>query len=475
MASVYVHDRTEYGSGPVVVDTEPTMSSCPPVREFDFSSKEDDSSSGDMHALVANGEGMFSQWTVNGGDDSRAKRRPYTLINTREKWSDEEHRLFLEGIYMFGRDWKKIHEYIGSKTLRQVRSHAQKHFLKLEKMAKLGTPVAIPPPRRKRRMVVPSTAFPITATSSPPHAAPTTKNTTDMDVARQGSSESSSITPTTVPITATSSPPHAAPTTKNTTDMDVARQGSSESSSITPTKSIPVHQLVVGSMNVERVTLESSSTTAPPTSSSSFPSSSFASSSFASSSSAPSTLDHGAMVTERPPHTAPHGRAMQSFAAEDTLLSDLERSLQSFRSAFAERMTTRGPSGLSFQHGNMAAALLLFMTSESPDEWNRTIRTMSRPDLALFTHLLDSARSKLKPFLDDAFRSDGVKMHERIEPMDERTGHPIHHYHHHHQQPCGFESHSSWPVSSSSGMTSSCAHGGHTSAFRPLVQRKPFQ
>eukprot|EP01028_Stygiella_incarcerata_P002164 TRINITY_DN1409_c0_g1_i1.p1 TRINITY_DN1409_c0_g1~~TRINITY_DN1409_c0_g1_i1.p1 ORF type:complete len:437 (+),score=99.79 TRINITY_DN1409_c0_g1_i1:166-1476(+) len=436
MASVYVHDRTEYGSGPVVVDTEPTMSSCPPVREFDFSSKEDDSSSGDMHALVANGEGMFSQWTVNGGDDSRAKRRPYTLINTREKWSDEEHRLFLEGIYMFGRDWKKIHEYIGSKTLRQVRSHAQKHFLKLEKMAKLGTPVAIPPPRRKRRMVVPSTAFPITATSSPPHAAPTTKNTTD---------------------------------------MDVARQGSSESSSITPTKSIPVHQLVVGSMNVERVTLESSSTTAPPTSSSSFPSSSFASSSFASSSSAPSTLDHGAMVTERPPHTAPHGRAMQSFAAEDTLLSDLERSLQSFRSAFAERMTTRGPSGLSFQHGNMAAALLLFMTSESPDEWNRTIRTMSRPDLALFTHLLDSARSKLKPFLDDAFRSDGVKMHERIEPMDERTGHPIHHYHHHHQQPCGFESHSSWPVSSSSGMTSSCAHGGHTSAFRPLVQRKPFQ
>ncbi|XP_050888275.1 protein REVEILLE 8 isoform X6 [Lathyrus oleraceus] len=52
----------------------------------------------------------------------------------------------------FDRDWKKIEDFVGSKTVIQIRSHAQKYFFKVQKN---GTLAHVPPPRPKRKAIHP--------------------------------------------------------------------------------------------------------------------------------------------------------------------------------------------------------------------------------------------------------------------------------------------------------------------------------
>ncbi|CAM8928935.1 unnamed protein product [Rhodiola kirilowii] len=75
-------------------------------------------------------------------------RKPYTITKSRESWTDEEHDKFLEALQLFDRDWKKIEDFVGTKTVIQIRSHAQKYFLKVQKN---GTMAHVPPPRPKRK------------------------------------------------------------------------------------------------------------------------------------------------------------------------------------------------------------------------------------------------------------------------------------------------------------------------------------
>ena len=49
------------------------------------------------------------------------------------RWTDEEHRLFIEGMTRFKKDWRSIERHIGTRTCSQIRSHAQKYFMRLEK------------------------------------------------------------------------------------------------------------------------------------------------------------------------------------------------------------------------------------------------------------------------------------------------------------------------------------------------------
>lgn len=79
-------------------------------------------------------------------------RKPYTITKCRESWTEPEHDKFLEAIQLFDRDWKKIEAFVGSKTVIQIRSHAQKYFLKVEKS---GTGEHLPPPRPKRKAARP--------------------------------------------------------------------------------------------------------------------------------------------------------------------------------------------------------------------------------------------------------------------------------------------------------------------------------
>ncbi|XVE77201.1 hypothetical protein DITRI_Ditri13aG0042500 [Diplodiscus trichospermus] len=91
--------------------------------------------------------------TIGYSEDLNKKiRKPYTITKSRESWTEQEHDKFLEALQLFDRDWKKIEAFVGSKTVIQIRSHAQKYFLKVQKN---GTSEHVPPPRPKRKAAHP--------------------------------------------------------------------------------------------------------------------------------------------------------------------------------------------------------------------------------------------------------------------------------------------------------------------------------
>ncbi|KAL7135368.1 hypothetical protein ABFS83_11G090300 [Erythranthe nasuta] len=94
-------------------------------------------------------------------DDCGLKvRKPYTITKQRERWTEEEHKKFLEALKLYGRAWRKIEEHVGTKTAVQIRSHAQKFFSKVVRESNTidgipVKPIEIPPPRPKRKPMHP--------------------------------------------------------------------------------------------------------------------------------------------------------------------------------------------------------------------------------------------------------------------------------------------------------------------------------
>ncbi|XP_043701649.1 protein REVEILLE 8-like isoform X2 [Telopea speciosissima] len=84
--------------------------------------------------------------STHAGGSGKKVRKPYTITKSREVWTDEEHTKFLEALQLYNRDWKKIADFVNSKTVIQIRSHAQKYFLKAQKN---GIIAHVPPPRPK--------------------------------------------------------------------------------------------------------------------------------------------------------------------------------------------------------------------------------------------------------------------------------------------------------------------------------------
>ena len=40
------------------------------------------------------------------------------------RWTKSEHQKFVEGLKIFGKNWKKVQEFVGTRNGTQIRSHA---------------------------------------------------------------------------------------------------------------------------------------------------------------------------------------------------------------------------------------------------------------------------------------------------------------------------------------------------------------
>jgi SHAQKYF class myb-like DNA-binding protein len=87
------------------------------------------------------------------------------------RWSEYEHLVFLDGLRLYGKQWKTIAGMIGTRTVVQVRTHAQKYFQKVDRSGSLNDAASIArpvkrksltlaPPSRKARKMAPRRSMP---------------------------------------------------------------------------------------------------------------------------------------------------------------------------------------------------------------------------------------------------------------------------------------------------------------------------
>ncbi len=53
--------------------------------------------------------------------------------NLNGRWNQEEHIRFIKGCLLYGNNWKKVKKYVKTRSSDQIRSHAQKYLIKLNK------------------------------------------------------------------------------------------------------------------------------------------------------------------------------------------------------------------------------------------------------------------------------------------------------------------------------------------------------
>jgi SHAQKYF class myb-like DNA-binding protein len=100
----------------------------------------------------AAGDGSGAVITPRGSSSSVADKEKIG------RWTEQEHQVFLEGLEKHGKQWKLIANMIGTRTVVQVRTHAQKYFQRMERhVVNKGNlaPSSPSKPSAKRKMSLP--------------------------------------------------------------------------------------------------------------------------------------------------------------------------------------------------------------------------------------------------------------------------------------------------------------------------------
>lgn len=71
--------------------------------------------------------------SVVSNETSYKKRKKQDPNCSAGRWTPDEHKAFLAGLAVYGREWNRVARDIPTRSSAQVRSHAQKYFAKLEK------------------------------------------------------------------------------------------------------------------------------------------------------------------------------------------------------------------------------------------------------------------------------------------------------------------------------------------------------
>lgn len=66
-------------------------------------------------------------------ESSMKKESMESKTNLHGRWTNEEHNLFLEGLVLYGNEWKQVQNHIITRSATQARSHAQKFFIRIRK------------------------------------------------------------------------------------------------------------------------------------------------------------------------------------------------------------------------------------------------------------------------------------------------------------------------------------------------------
>ena len=75
---------------------------------------------------------ILSEGTGSFKNDNGSIKRQSSELDKKDtrigRWTEREHKLFLEAMELHGNSWEKVEEHIGTRTRAQIRSHAQKYY-----------------------------------------------------------------------------------------------------------------------------------------------------------------------------------------------------------------------------------------------------------------------------------------------------------------------------------------------------------
>lgn len=54
-------------------------------------------------------------------------------VSKKGRWTAAEHEKFVTALRMYGKDWYRVGEFVGTRDASQIRSHAQKFSSKLDR------------------------------------------------------------------------------------------------------------------------------------------------------------------------------------------------------------------------------------------------------------------------------------------------------------------------------------------------------